>query len=161
MKIIRILLLLTLFVGAADPASAQRIKGKGKHPAARIKAKKVIRRTAVVIHRAHKLTRENKVYTGNLAKAVRHQRYARVLFRKGNFARAIHQSRLARRLAFLQIEANKGTVSKEEQLAEDEKPDDGSNPSDEELTKELPEEKVTDEDLIKMDLSDIDLSEKD
>jgi hypothetical protein len=163
MKMIRIVFLICLIFGAGV-TQAQRFKGKHRvvaGPAAKVKAKKVIRRTAVVIHRAYKLTKENKVYTGNLAKAVRHQRYARILFRKGNFVRSVHQSRMARRLAFLAIQANKGTVAKDEQFADDEKVDDGTNPSDEELSKELPEDKVTDEELINSELTDIDLSDSD
>ena len=96
-----------------------------------------------------------------MAKSVRHQRYARFLFRQGKFVRAIHQSRRARQLAFLVIQANKGNVNKEWELTQDEKP--AGSPTDEALEKELPAdaENLTDEKLADSDLKDIDLDDKD
>ena len=130
-------------------------------PAERIAARKCIKRTTVVLMHAHKKLKEHKVYTGNMAKAVRHQRYARFLFRQGKFLRAIHQSRRARQLAFLVIQANKGTVEKDMELTSEEKP--AGAPTDEELEKELPAdaENMTDEKLAAGDLKDIDLDDKD
>ncbi len=130
-------------------------------PGQRIAARKCIRRTAVVLVHAQKKLKENKVYTGNMVKAVRHQRYARFLFRQGKFVRAIHQSRRARQLAFLVIQANKGTVSKDMELTQEEKP--ANAPSDDELEKELPAdtENLTDEKIANSDLKDIDLDDKD
>ncbi len=129
-------------------------------PGQRIAAKKCIRRTTVVMMHAHKLLKENKVYTGNMVKSVRHQRYARFLFRKGKFLRAIHQSRRARQLAFLVISANKGTANKDWELSSEENPSGG--PTDAELEKELPPdtENSTDEKLASTDLKDIDVEEK-
>lgn len=129
-------------------------------PGQRIAAKKCIRRTTVVMMHAHKLLKENKVYTGNMSKSVRHQRYARFLFRKGKFVRAIHQSRRARQLAFLVISANKGTANKDWELTSEENP--AGAPTDAELEKELPADKdnMTDEKLANEDLKDIDVEEK-
>lgn len=130
-------------------------------PAQRIAARKCIKRTTVVMMHAHQKLKENKVYTGNMAKAVRHQRYARVLFHEGKFVRAIHQSRRARQLAFLVIQANKGTVNKEWELTGEENP--AGAPNDAALEKELPAdtEGLTDEKLAGSDLKDIDLSDND
>lgn len=145
-----ILLALLLFVGVT--AHAQ--------PGQRIAAKKCIRRTTVVMMHAHKLLKENKVYTGNMVKSVRHQRYARFLFRKGKFLRAIHQSRRARQLAFLVITANKGAAEKDWALTSEENP--AGAPTDAELEKELPAdtENMSDEKLAGGDLKDIDVDEK-
>ncbi|MBC7865271.1 MAG: hypothetical protein IAF38_20010 [Bacteroidia bacterium] len=164
MKIIRIILLIAVCLGSVNMEAQKMRRGgrvAGKHIRNKVVAKKVIRRTALVLIRAHKLTKENKNYTGKLAMAVRHQRYARILYRKGNFARAIHQSRLSRRLAFLAIQANKGTVAKDEQLGADDNSDDKTNPTDAELEKELPADTVTDQELINSELSDIDLDDND
>lgn len=130
-------------------------------PGQRIAAKKCIRRTTVVIMHAHKLLKEHKVYTGNMVKSVRHQRYARFLFRQGKFLRAIHQSRRARQLAFLVIQANKGTSEKGWELTAEENP--AGAPTDAELEKELPAdtEGMSDEKLAGGDLKDIDLDDKD
>lgn len=130
-------------------------------PGQRIAARKCIRRTAVVLVHANNKLKENKVYTGNMARAVRHQRYARFLFRQGKFLRAIHQSRRARQLAFLVIQANKGNVNKDWELTQEEKPANG--PSDAELEKELPAdtENLTDEKIASSDLKDVDLDDKD
>lgn len=129
-------------------------------PGQRIAAKKCIRRTTVVIMHAQKKLKENKVYTGNMVKSVRHQRYARFLFRQGKFLRAIHQSRRARQLAFLVIQANKGTVEKGWELSKEENPT--GAPTDADLEKELPAdtENKTDEKLAGEDLKDIDVEEK-
>ncbi|MBP9068552.1 MAG: hypothetical protein KBG47_03535 [Bacteroidia bacterium] len=129
-------------------------------PGQRIAAKKCIRRTTVVIMHAQKKLKENKVYTGNMVKSVRHQRYARFLFRQGKFLRAIHQSRRARQLAFLVIQANKGTVEKGWELSKEENP--AGAPTDSDLEKELPAdtENKTDEKLAGEDLKDIDVEEK-
>jgi len=127
-------------------------------PRKRMHAHRAIRKTAVVLVYAHKQVKQNKVYTGNLARSVRHQRYARFLFRKGKYARAIHHTRRARQLAFLAINANKGTINKEWEPA---KEDTAGAPEDKELEKELPKdsENLTDEQLILQELTDVDLEE--
>lgn len=149
----RILFVFFLLFGLSAALFAQ--------PAKRIAARKCIKRTSLVMMHAHKKLKENKVCSGNMARSVRHQRYARILFRQGKFVRAIHQSRRARQLAFLVIQANKGTVNKEWELTQEEKP--AGAPSDEELEKELPPDtdNLTDEKLIDSDLKDIDLNDKD
>jgi len=153
MKNLKLILAFCLLFGFTEGLFAQ--------PGQRIAARKAIRRTAVAINHAHKKLKENKVYTGNFVKAVRHQRYARFLFRQGKFLRAIHQTRRARQLAFLVIQANKGSVNKEWELTQEEKP--ANAPSDSELEKELPpdSEGLSDEKLANQDLKDIDLDDKD
>lgn len=127
-------------------------------PGRRIHAHRAIRRTAVVLIYAHKQVKEHKNFTGDLARAVRHQRYARFLFHQGKYVRAIHHARRARQLAFLAINANKGTVNKDWQPNKEEIADAAD---DKELDKELPKEteSLTDEQLILQELTDVDLEE--
>lgn len=131
-------------------------------PRKRMHAHRAIRKTAVVLIYAHKQVKENKNYTGNLARAVRHQRYARFLFHQGKYARAMHHARRARQLGFLAINANKGAVQKDWQPGKDENGDGKTADADDKtLEKELPKdsEGLTDEQLILQELTDIDLAE--
>ncbi len=129
-------------------------------PGKRRHAHRAIRRTAVVLVYAHKQVKENKNFTGDLARAVRHQRYARFLFKQGHFARAIHHSRRARLLAFSSINANKGVVQKDWEPNKDEYGN-KADAEDSNLEKELPKnsEGLTDEQLIMQELTDVDLAE--
>src|SRR3954463_4256325 len=82
-------------------------------------SKRVLRRTAMVIMIAHKKVKEGHVYTGNLAKAIAHQQFARKLYREGKYFQAIHQSRRARFLAIQAIKANKGVETGEMSYSKD------------------------------------------
>lgn len=126
-------------------------------------ARHIIRKTAVVILVAHKKVKEGKVYTGNLARAIAHQKHAIHLYRAGKFYRSIHHSRRARFLALLAIKANKGSEKAEwKHSAEDEKLLQGG-PSDNELdaalAKERSAEPTKDEDVINAEPA-VDLAEK-
>ncbi|CAN5145639.1 hypothetical protein BH09BAC5_BH09BAC5_08320 [soil metagenome] len=134
------------------------------HHADKIHARRVLRRTAFVINHAQKQVRENKNYTGDLARAVAHQRFARKLYLQGKFLRAMHQSRRARSFAILAIKANKGTESADMKLdPEDDAVMNDSPVSDADLDKELetasPGYSQKDEDFINAAISDIDLSD--
>lgn len=167
MKNIRLLFLLVVFTGIG----LQEAAAQPRHPrAARIRhadkvmARRVIRRTTVVILAAQKKVKENKVYTGNLARAIAHQRFARRLYLRGNFARAIHQSRRARALALLALKANNGSETADMKYdAEDQKVLDDNPPSDTDLDNELEKEmsgySVKDEDFIDGTINDIDLTD--
>jgi len=120
-------------------------------------ARAAIKKTVVVIHAAHKKVKENKVYTGNLARSVAHQRFARKLYLQGHYLRAINHTRRARMLAFLALKANKGEVPKDAEMAQDEvksMPADSS--LDAELLKEMPKETMKDEAVIAQ-ISDVDV----
>lgn len=125
-------------------------------------AKRVIRRTAVTILVAHKKVKEGHVYTGNLAKAIAHQKFARKLYRDGKYFRAIHQSRRAKFLAIQAIKANKGVESAEMRYSKDDDEATKGGPSDDELDKELekemPGQTMKDEDVITSE-PDVDLKE--
>src|SRR5436190_11508038 len=121
-------------------------------PRMRFKANKVIRRTAIVLHAAHKQLKINKQFTGNFAKAIAHQRFARRQYMRGNFRSAIHHSRRARMLARMVIQDNKGMPPKEAEFTGDENAGGKDNPTDTELDAELikdnPNLKFSDEELM-------------
>jgi hypothetical protein len=132
-------------------------------PRIRFKANKVIRRTAIVLHAAHKQLKINKHFTGNFARAVAHQRFAKRQYVRGNFRSAIHHSRRARMLALTVIRDNKGTPQKDWELSADETAAGKDNPTDAELDAELmkdnPNLKLSDEELMDAALDDIDVEE--
>ena len=103
-------------------------------------AKRILRRTAVVILVAHKKVKEGKVYTGNLARAIAHQKFALKLYREGKYFRAIHHSRRAKFLAMLAIKANKGAETSEMKYSKEDEGAIKGGPSDEELDKEIAKE---------------------
>lgn len=70
-------------------------------------ARRVLKRTAGVLMVAQNTVKKNKVYTGNLVRAYRHQQFARELYESREFERAIRQSLRARNLAYQAIRANK------------------------------------------------------
>ena len=116
-------------------------------------APRILDKTNLVVSAAYNKVKENKNFTGDLSKAVAHQRFAKKLYMTGQFHRAIHQARIAREYAIKAIKANKGedfinykyTPEDEEIL----KNGPGDAELEAELMKDSPNEKLTDEDLIK------------
>jgi hypothetical protein len=166
MKTLRIILLLVFSLGLGISLDAQR--GPRQKAAVRradkVHSRRVIRRTAYVILKAQKQVKEGKNYTGDLARAIAHQRYARKLYFQGKFLRAMHQSRRARQFAILAIQANKGTETADMKLdAEDEAIMNDSPVSDADLDKELdtasPGYSTNDQDFVDAALDDIDLTD--
>ena len=125
-------------------------------------AKRVLRRTAVTILVAHKKVKEGKVYTGDLARSIAHQRFARKLYREGKYFRAIHQSRRAKFLAIQAIKANKGAETADMRYSKDDESAMKGGPSDDELdtelNREMPGQSMKDEDVIGSE-PDVDLSD--
>ncbi|GAB4150761.1 MAG: hypothetical protein Fur0041_23230 [Bacteroidia bacterium] len=162
-----LLFALTLIAAGGSETKAQPRQPRAAHPKAqKIHARRVIRRTAIVIRRAHELVKENKVYTGNLARSIAHQRLARKLYFRGNYLRAMHQSRRARYFAVLAIQANKGTepsgsaFEKEDQDLMDKNPVSDAE-LDKELDQEMPGYSKKDEDFVNAALTEIDLGDID
>lgn len=116
----------------------------------RQKALNVLLRTNRVIGVAHMSVKRGKVYTGNLAKAVRHERYAKKLFNQGNYHRAIVHSRKARLFAVEAIKANKVKPTSDCTITPEEGQLAGTAPSDQELEDEMAKEEpeVKEEDLV-------------
>ncbi len=166
MKTIKNTLLLLVALAVTVPALAQKrkvivVSPDGKPKVEKFQARKVLHRTAVVVFHAHKLVKQNKNYTGDLAKAIAHQRFAKKLYVQGKYYRAIHQSRVARMYALKAIKANKGTEIEECKLTPEEKELMKNGPADDELiaemTKENPGAKMKDEDNL-ISEPDIDLN---
>ena len=160
LKIILFLFVVPVFAFAGPKESL----GQGAHPQIKKEqSKRVLRRTAVVILAAHKKVKEGHVYTGNLARAIAHQKFARKLYRDGKYFRAIHQSRRARYLAIQAIKANKGTEGAEMRYSKEDENVMKGGPSDDELDKELSKEmpgaSFKDEETIGSD-PDVDLKEE-
>ena len=130
--------------------------GAGPGPVVkRQQAKHILRKTAVVILIAHKKVKEGKIYTGNLARAIAHQKFAVKLYRAGKYYRAIHHSRRAKFLAILAIKANKGSETEEMKYTKEDEGAMKGGPCDDELDKELvkemPAESLKDEEVIDAD----------
>lgn len=145
MKTVKFFLMLLMFPAfTAFTSSGPMVKKE--------QARHVIRKTAVIIMVAHKKVKEGKVYTGNLARAIAHQKFAIRLYRAGDYFRAIHHSRRARFLAVEAIKANKGTEMAEWRLSKEEESSTANGPKDEELdknlAKEMPAEPVKDEEVL-------------
>ena len=121
--------------------------GRGK-----LLARGMIKRSAVVVFIAYKKVKENKNYTGDLARAIAHQKLAKKFYRRGEYFRAMHQTKRARWLAVQAIKANKGQEPKEGEMTRAEKTGTGKGPSDEkldaELRQELPDEPARDQDIL-------------
>ncbi len=171
MSIARFLLVLFLLAGLFTPTESAAQRGPRaaraqahKRQADKIHARRVIRRTAIVIRHAQKMVKQNKVYTGNLARAVAHQRFARRLFLEGKFLRAMHQARRARHFAILAIQANKGQAPEGTAFDKDDEAIMNDNPvSDADLDKDLNENmpgySQKDEDFVDAALTEIDLGD--
>lgn len=165
------LLVLFILAASAPDLQAQRYRrtGKASGPVIRVKSKRVLRRTAVVMLAAHADLKRGKVYTGDFARAVRHQRYAVFLWRRGFYARSIHHSRRARMLAINVIQANKGTVQPSYKMDKEEDSLSKNTPSDSQLdtdlkndtefSKNAPATSDKDEDFINIMVDDIDLTD--
>ena len=157
-------LILLISMVLSLPAIAQKKKVIVVTPGPKVEkhhARKVIHRTAVVVFHAHKQVKKGKNYTGDLAKSIAHQRYAKKLYVQGKYLRAIHQSRLARLFAIKAIKANNGNEIEECKFSKEEGDLFKDGPTEAELVKELSQEnpgaKYKDEDNL-ISEPDIDLN---
>jgi len=162
MKTIKVLLFL-LILPAVVSIKAEASFSAGPPQVKKHQAKRIIRKTAVVILIAHKKVKEGKIYTGNLARATSHQKYALHLYRTGKYFRAIHHSRRARMLALAAIKANKGGETSDMNYSKEDEALFKAGPNDDELDKDLaaarPTEATKDEEIIGSEPA-VDLSEK-
>lgn len=128
----------------------------------KIHSRKAIRRTAIVIHHAQKAVQVNKNYTGDLSRAVAHQRFARKLHMKGLYVRSVRHARIARMYARKAIQANKGAEIAEANLTPEEEELLADSPSEQVLIEELAREEaqpVIDDQKFSNEASDIDIGE--
>lgn len=124
------------------------------------KALNVLLRTNRVIGHAHRAVKMGKVYTGDLAKAVRHERLAKRLYLKGMYHKAIVHSKRARLLAIQAIKANNVKPTSDCSITPEEEKLVGQSPSDQDLDNELSKENVEDvkeQDLVNNNNLDLDV----
>ena len=132
------------------------------------KAINVLKRTNHVIVYARRSVVKNKVYSGDLSKAIYHQKLAKKLMNLKKTNKAMQHSRIAREYAFKSIRANKERVDGTYNFTEEEYEVMGKNISNEELERELKEsnpsvifkdEKISDEDMTDLEVLSTDPSE--
>ena len=97
----------------AHPMNQQMRPGKGpRHQnmnESMMHAQQVIKRTQFVIVKARQAVNKNQNYTGDLARAVAHQKQAKRMFAMKNPHKAILHSKQARMYAFKALGANKSS----------------------------------------------------
>jgi hypothetical protein len=100
--------------------------------------KSFFKHTNKIILEAKKVVKQNKKYTGNLSKAIAHQKFALKLLKKEKKSQqALQHSSLARSYAKKAIEANKGILNKDLETSSEEIIEIGTMPSPEEMDKTL------------------------
>ena len=142
----------------AQPQQMHKVKNKQQHQSMQY-AQKVLKRTHFVIVKAKMAVAKNKNYSGDLAKAVAHQKQAKKLFAMKNSHRAILHSRQARMYAFKSLEANKasGDVDQSYQFNKEENtlagPEDKSLNLEKDLEQTTFDDKmVTDKEMTEMEV---------
>lgn len=91
------------------PQGLKRAGAISKQPSM-VQAQKVLKRTHFVILKAHQAVKKNKNYTGDLARAVAHQKQAKKMFAMKNPHKAILHSKCARMYAFKVLQVNKANT---------------------------------------------------
>lgn len=131
-------------------------KKEMKEPAA-----KFLIKTSKAVQAAYKQLQSGKNFTGDLARAVAHQRFALELYNSGLFQRAAFHSRLARQFAVRSLQANKGNAANFD-LAQDEKALFANNSPmfkdaalENELTKKMAGKAFSDQEFINGNITDI------
>jgi hypothetical protein len=149
------LLVLCMLTLAASNASAIRVS--------RDASKTLLDRTNMVLLAAQAELKAGQVYTGNLAKAIAHQRYATELWVQGNFTDAIYHSRRARILALSVINLNNGVVKADYDFNKEEQRYIRQTPHDEQLDKVLEKDLNVyykmDQDFITAVIDDVELED--
>ncbi len=110
-----ITLIFSTLILSTIEATAQKKKMIGLEDDKRAKpnTKTYVVATSAVVKEAIKAYRKKKVASGGaLGKSVDHQRYALEQYKAGNFQKAVLHSWKARKLAFISLEANGGTIDK-------------------------------------------------
>jgi hypothetical protein len=120
----------------------------------RVQAHAFLNRTNKIIVKAKGAVNVGKVYTGDVVKAVYHQRFARSLYREGKFQRAIHHSYRARELSFAAIRANKHQIEKEHELRKEEQALIKGRPDNAHLDAEIEIPKGADDKAVMQDKED-------
>jgi superfamily II RNA helicase len=137
MKTLKTIALVLFGVLISTAGYAQQVPKKvvvGPPKVDKFQARKVLHRTSIVIYYAHKQVKASKNYTGDLAKAIGHQKHARKLYLQGKYYRAIHHSRVARAFAVKAIKANKAKEIEECKFTPEEEELLKNGPNDQDLS---------------------------
>ncbi len=118
-------------------------------------AKMLLNRTNVVVNEARKMVKLNKNYTGDLGKAVKHQKYARQMYLDGKYQQAANHSQRARLLAIDAVKANKGKVEKDWILNKKEKALVKTSPSASELDATAKVGNESDQSVVEEKIDDV------
>lgn len=152
----------------AHPKKARVVARKNVTTNVQNKAIKVLKRTNHVIVDAKKAVNKYKVYSGDLSRALHHQKLAKKLMNHNKVNQSMQHSRIAREYAFKSIKVNKGTINKEYEFTQEEKNFMGKNTPNDELDADLKsqtpsadykDENVTDKDMTELDVLSTDPSE--
>jgi len=111
-----------------------------KHKADKRNAIKVLKKTNVVINSAYEAVQKSKNNSGNLSKAVAHQKLAKKMLNSNRVHKAVNHSKVARVYAFKAIRLNRGEMKGEWNFTKEENITIGNKISDSDLEKELSEE---------------------
>ena len=144
------ILLFAILAGANMESFAQ--PGPPPGQVMKVKSRRVIHRTHVVLKSAKTALQAHKNYKGDFAKAVAHQKRARTLHLQGKFRKSIAHSRRARQLGFKVIRDNEGVVKPAWNFQPNENVE--GLPGDEELDGDLPDT-GTDEEALGEDIETV------
>ncbi len=134
---------------------------KANYRASMAQSMKFIKKTSKVLTKAYESVKKGKKYTGNLSKAIEHQKYAKTLLARKMTHRAVQHSRAARKYAMMAIRQNRGKIDNSWNTTAEEKEILGTAISNDELEKELKatnpdltfnDEKVSDKDMTEIEV---------
>lgn len=142
------------------PQGLKRADAISKQPSM-VQAQKVLKRTHFVILKAHQAVKKNKNYTGDLARAVAHQKQAKKLFAMKNPRKAIIHSKRARMFAFKVLQVNKANtdVDQSYQFNKEETDLAGVEDNSANLDKELGQTTFDDKNITDKEMTDIEVLE--
>ncbi len=139
----------TLGTGITNEASAQRQTQVGKQ--LKNHSRKMINRTFVVLNKARQAAKSGQNFTGDLARAKAHQRFAVKMHHEGKLRLAMYHTHRSRVLARKFINDNNGQLPVEADFTQDELDKLGNIPPDDELDGRLPAQEFHDNQALKED----------
>lgn len=136
-------------------------------------AHSVLKRTTAVIVSAQKAVKRHHNFTGDLSKAYQHQKFAKMLFARGDYDASVRQSLRARQLAYQAMEGNRtrphqdydrderrfrqdmrdNDLDRDEQKYRQEMRDDDQKRDSDDANKDRPRRDFKDDDVIKLNIN--------
>ena len=121
----------------------------------KVVSRNLIKGNVPILKRAQVQLKTGKNYTGDFSKAIRHQKYAIKMYKKGLYVKAALHARASRRYAFNTIKANKGKIDDSWNISKEEALDASSDAQTVET--ELPEEELSETELMNIQLEELGL----